>query len=153
MKLTKARLKRIIKEELQAIKHRRSVPTGNLDVSDQDRLNYEEDPINYAMPGTPGGGAHADDHPRAPDQFGYAPSVRDPDLEKYKKDKVAYDKGRRQSFAKQFKEGETRRPSGSDDWWKSLSVEDKAALMRREEEYAAMGHKPSKRTRETPKKK
>jgi hypothetical protein len=45
---------------------------------------------------------------------------------------------------------EVGRPSGSDEWWRSLSAEAKAELMGREEEYAAMGHKPSKRAPETP---
>ena len=40
--------------------------------------------------------------------------------------------------------------SGTQEWWRSLSAEAKAELMGREEEYAAMGHQPSKRRPETP---
>ena len=75
------------------------VATPDLDVSDDDRLRYEKDPVKFAMSGTPGGLSDDDPEARAWD------GDYDNDDDKYGKDVAAADKRRRQTFAKQFKEG------------------------------------------------
>jgi len=74
------------------------VATPDLDVSDDDRLSYEKDPVKFAMSGTPGGRSDDDPEARAWD------GDYDNDDDKYGKDVAAADKRRRQAFAKQFKE-------------------------------------------------
>ena len=79
------------------------VPTPDLDVSDEDRLRWEEDPSTFAMAGTPGGETDEDPHPiRA--LYRGDKKYDNEDVE-YPKDVAAHEKRRRQTFAKQFKEG------------------------------------------------
>ena len=78
------------------------VPPHDLDVSDDERLRWEEDPATFAGFGTPGGGSDEDPHPiRA--LYRGDKKYDDEDVE-YPKDVAAHEKRQRQAFAKQFKE-------------------------------------------------
>ena len=76
------------------------VPPHDLDVSDEERLRYEKDPVKFAMSGTPGGVSDDDPEARV-----FSGDDYDNDDDKYEKDVAANLKRRRQAFAKQFKEG------------------------------------------------
>jgi hypothetical protein len=78
------------------------VPPHDLDVSDDERLRWEEDPASFAGFGTPGGGSDEDPHPvRA--LYSGDKKYDDEDVE-YPKDVAAHEKRQRHAFAKQFKE-------------------------------------------------
>jgi hypothetical protein len=79
------------------------VPPHDLDVSDETRLWWEEDPAGFAGFGTPGGGSEEDPHPVGALYSGDK-KYDDEDVE-YPKDVAAHEKRQRQAFAKQFKEG------------------------------------------------
>ncbi len=78
------------------------VPPHDLDVSDETRLDWEEDPASFAGFGTPGGGSEEDPHPVGALYRGDK-KYDDEDVE-YPKDVAAHEKRQRQAFAKQFKE-------------------------------------------------